>query len=124
MKCQNANNYAFYIGYFLPIFSFLAHAHIEHTVIAYYDLNAGRNAHYQLILSPQHKDTALTLIPLEHNNQFLQYSRSPLALIVLQNHLNKVSFILAMRKRIITISAYQISVPLLLSITFIRGGFI
>ena len=70
MKCQNANNYAFYILAISSLFfSFLAHAHIEHTVIAYYDLNAGRNAHYQLILSPQHKDTALTLIPLEHNNQ-------------------------------------------------------
>lgn len=70
MKCQNANNCALYLlAIFYLFFSFMAHAHIEHTVIAYYDLNAGRNAHYQLIMSPQHKNTALTLIPLEHNNQ-------------------------------------------------------
>ena len=70
MKCQNANNCFFYpLGMVTLFFTVMAHARIENTVIANYDLNSGKNAHYQLILSPQHKDTALTLIPLEHNNQ-------------------------------------------------------
>lgn len=70
MKCQNANNYFFYILTISSLFfSIMAYANIEKTVIANYDLNTEKSAHYQLILSPQHQDTALTLIPLEQNNQ-------------------------------------------------------
>ncbi|EPY8428249.1 hypothetical protein ACXG8O_003424 [Citrobacter youngae] len=70
MKCQNANNYFFYTLTISSLFfSIMAYANIEKTVIASYDLNTEKSAHYQLILSPQHQDTALTLIPLEQNNQ-------------------------------------------------------
>ncbi|AMH13440.1 hypothetical protein AL515_06045 [Citrobacter sp. FDAARGOS_156] len=70
MKCQNANNYFFYTLTISSLFfSIMAYANIEKTVIANYDLNTEKSAHYQLILSPLHQDTDLTLIPLEQNNQ-------------------------------------------------------
>ncbi|WP_213135268.1 hypothetical protein [Citrobacter sp. FP75] len=70
MKYQNANNNFFYSVAIFPLFcTFMAHAHIEKTVIANYDLNTGKNFHYELIMSPQSKSTSLTLIPQEQNNQ-------------------------------------------------------
>lgn len=70
MKCQNANNYFFYpLGMVTLFFTVMAHARIENTVIANYDLNSGKNAHYELIMSPQNKNTTLTLIPLDQINK-------------------------------------------------------
>ncbi|EPG6759348.1 hypothetical protein OCZ39_005312, partial [Citrobacter freundii] len=70
MKCQNANSYFLYLLATVTLFfTFMAHARIENTVIANYDLNSGKNAHYALIMSPQDKNTALTLVPLDQNNK-------------------------------------------------------
>ncbi|MDM3161638.1 hypothetical protein [Citrobacter sp. Cf118] len=70
MKYQNANNYFFCsTGIFSLFFTCTAHAHIENTVVASYDLNSGKNAHYELIMSSQNKSTALTFIPLAKNNE-------------------------------------------------------
>lgn len=70
MKCQNANNYVFPCLSALTLFcTFMVHAHIENTVIANYDLNTGKNVHYELITSPLNKDTTVTLVPLEQSNK-------------------------------------------------------
>lgn len=70
MKCQNANNF------FLPclsaltlFFTFMAHAHIENTVMANYDLVTGRSVHYELITSSLNNNTTITLVPLDQNNK-------------------------------------------------------
>lgn len=56
MKCQNANNYFFPCLSALTLFcTFMAQAHIENTVIVNYDLNSGKNVHYELITSPLNK---------------------------------------------------------------------
>ena len=63
MKCQNANNYFFYTLTISSLFfSIMAYANIEKTVIANYDLNTEKSAHYQLILSPQQQEKARQLI--------------------------------------------------------------
>lgn len=70
MKCQNANNYVFPCLSALTLFcTFMAHARIENTVIVNYDLNTGKNVHYELITSPLIKNTAVTLVPLEQSNK-------------------------------------------------------
>lgn len=70
MKCQNANNHFFPCLSVLTLFcTFIAQAHIENTVIVNYDLNSGKNVHYELITSPLIKNTTVTLVPLEQSNK-------------------------------------------------------
>lgn len=70
MKYQNANNFFFpSLSVITLFFTFIAHAHIENMVIANYDLNTGKNVHYELITSPLNKNMTVTLIPLEQNNK-------------------------------------------------------
>ncbi|TKU84162.1 hypothetical protein [Citrobacter sp. wls708] len=70
MKCQNANNFFFpALSAFTLFFTFTAHARIENTVIANYDLTTGKNVHYELIASSLDKSTTITLVPLEQNNK-------------------------------------------------------
>lgn len=66
MKCQNASKYIFYALPALAVFScFTANARIENTIIVNYDLAAGSNTHYELVVSPPGKNSTVTLIPLD-----------------------------------------------------------
>ncbi|WP_196207524.1 hypothetical protein [Citrobacter sp. Res13-Sevr-PEB04-36] len=70
MKYQNANSYFFSALSVLTLFSsFVAHAHIENTVISSYNLTTGKNVHYELLVSPRNQNTTVTLVPLEQNNK-------------------------------------------------------
>lgn len=70
MKCQNASNHCFLYLSSLALFcTFMAHARIENTVIVNYDLNTGKNVHYELITSPLNKNTTITLVPLDQSNK-------------------------------------------------------
>lgn len=125
MKCQNANSYFLYLLATVTLFfTFMAHARIENTVIANYDLNSGKNAHYALIMSPQDKNTALTLVPLDQNNKAPSTFKISACINRYAGLSKQGEFHLAMRKPIKMTFAYQISVPLLLNTICMPGGFI
>ena len=125
MKYQNANNFFFPgLSVLTLFFTFIAHAHIENTVIANYDLNTGKNVHYELITSPLNKNMTVTLIPLEQNNKM----SSTFKIASCINHSAGLSkqgeFHFSTTKPIKTILGWLISGCLSLSTTCIRGGFI
>lgn len=71
MKFLSANNYSFFIqSAFLSLTTFMAHAHIEKTLVVNYNLTTGENAHYELIVNPPGKEeeTTITFLPIEQNN--------------------------------------------------------
>lgn len=69
MKFLSANDYSFCIlSAFLSLATFMAHAHIENTMIVNYNLATGENTHYELIVSPPGENTTVTFLPIEQSN--------------------------------------------------------
>ena len=123
MKCQNANNFFFpALSAFTLFFTFTAHARIENTVIANYDLTTGKSVHYELIANSLDKSTTITLVPLEQNNKMPSTFKVASCINHYTGSYKQGEFHFSTTKPIKTIIVWLISGHLSLSTTCIHGG--